>query len=76
MDGLTSLDERSLKVSLVAGAALSIGLSSWGRGLSGALGSLADKFALGTRAVGGLGALPVALGLLAHGGADGVGSNA
>jgi len=73
-DGFTGLDHGGLDVSLVASAARIL-LGSL-RLLVSAGGLLAHEFALGTRAQSGLLALPVALGLFAHGGADGVGSSA
>jgi len=76
---LTSLDQRVLEVLVVARAASAVlvvvvvvtvvGL------LGSALGGVANQLALRTRAESRLLALPVALGLLAHGGADGVRSN-
>jgi len=71
---LTSLDHRCLDVGSRASAA------RVGRGgLSGLLvsagGLLAHQLALGARAESRLLALPVALGLLAHGRADGIGSS-
>jgi len=76
-DGLVSLDHRSLDVlvvalaaSVVLAAVVLLGL------LVSALGLLADKLALGARAESRLLALPVALGLLAHGGALSLGGSA
>jgi hypothetical protein len=74
-DGLTSLNHRSLHVRLVASAARVRRLSGLGL-LVSARGLLANEFALGTRAESRLLALPVALGLFAHGSADGVGGSA
>jgi len=83
VDSLTSLNERSLKVGSLVTRAASLGLEersgvgSRGRlGTSSALRSIADELALGAGAESGLLALPVALGVLAHGSADGVGGNA
>jgi len=74
-DGLASLNHRRLHVSLVASAARVGRLSGLGL-LVGARGLLAHELALGTRAQSGLLALPVALGLFAHGSAHGVGGSA
>jgi len=75
-DDLAGLDHRSLHV---RSRALAARVVRRGR-LSGLLVSasrlLAHKLALGARAERGLLALPVALGLLAHRGADGVGCSA
>jgi hypothetical protein len=69
---LTSLDEGSSDVSLVAVAARVVSRSGLSRLLVSAGRLLADELALRTRAESRLLALPVALGLLAHWGADSV----
>lgn len=73
---LTGLDERSSDVSLVALAASVVSWSGLGWLLVSASWLLAHEFALRTRAEGWLLALPVALGLFAHWGADSVRSSA
>jgi len=71
--GLTSLQERCLDV-LLSALAASSGDVLLGGFLSSACRLLAHQLALGAGAQSGLLALPLALGLLAHGSADSVGS--
>jgi len=76
MHMLTSLDHGSLHVSGTALAASVVERSRLRRASVSAGGLLAHQLALGARAESRLLALPVALGLLAHGGAHSVGGSA
>jgi hypothetical protein len=72
----TSLDHRVLKIAVSASAARPVGMVVSLGLLVSTSRLLANQFALGARAQSGLLALPVALGLFAHGGANSLGSSA
>jgi len=76
LGGLSSLDHGCLDVLMRASAARPVAMTSLLGLLVSAGRLLADKLALGAVAQSGLLALPVALGLLAHGGAHSLGGSA